>query len=71
MLRHTRVERIGGEHVFAGEQVEALARHDEVEVAAEAAAHRAVALDDVDRGGGVDLEAHAAAVAAAAVPDHG
>ena len=69
MPRRPGVEAVLGERVGAGEQTEAVRLDDEVKVGG-ATAHRAVALHRLDRGRGVDLEAHAAAVAAALVRHH-
>jgi hypothetical protein len=68
VLRDPGIEGVAGERIIPREQAEARPRHDQVEEA-ELAAHRAVALGGLDVGGRVDLEADAAAVAAALVAD--
>jgi len=69
MLRNLRVERIRRERVAAGQQFEALGRHDQMQISGHAA-HGAIAFGDGNSGGRDDFEADAAAMAAACVGAH-
>ena len=62
------VKSIGSQCVHALQQPEPGFRHDEVQIG-ELGTNRAVAFDNLNYGGGLDLEAHLAAMAAAGVRD--
>ena len=68
MLREPGAEAVFDEVVGTGDEAERVRRDDQVQVSG-AAAHGAVAVEDVEVGRREDLEPHAAAVAGTGVPD--
>ncbi len=69
MLRHAGIECVFAERIGAADQAKTRYRHDQVPETAHAA-DRTVAVECVDRGRGIDLETHTAAMAAAVMRQH-
>ena len=70
MFRRAGIERVCRESALAAQKSEIRLRHDQVQIT-RLAAHRAVAVDELDLRSGPHLEADDAAVAAALLPTLG